>query len=195
MNKFTIIFLIGLLIGIIIRLSYQHFDNKKLVKMNYGNWKEYIVFIGIAIFAIIIPIIASYRYPNLDYNVLLWLKYVGILMIILALFLFYSSHKDLDKQFSPTLDIKQNHKLIDTGIYKYIRHPMYTSLILFIIAQALLVPNKLGVASTTMALIILLLFRIPEEEKMLNKEFEGKYKDYSDKTCGLIPYVCNFFKN
>eukprot|EP01133_Synstelium_polycarpum_P028914 gene28914-35242_t len=63
---------------------------------------------------------------------------LGILTGIAALLLFRLTHKALGQMWSVSLQLKQDHKLITTGIYKRLRHPMYTAFWLMALTQALL---------------------------------------------------------
>ena len=47
----------------------------------------------------------------------------------------------LGRNWSITLEIRDSHRLVTDGLYRYVRHPMYTSFWLWAIAQALLIPN------------------------------------------------------
>ncbi|MHA2215876.1 MAG: methyltransferase family protein [Candidatus Hodarchaeales archaeon] len=80
----------------------------------------------------------------------------------------------------------KDHELITKGPYQYVRHPMYTIIILFFIS----IPVTLGslIASIVSLLFpILLVYRIGIEEKMLVNHLPG-YKDYIDQVkCHLIP--------
>ena len=58
-----------------------------------------------------------------------------------ALVMFRLTHKALGKMWSVSLQLKQDHKLVTTGIYRRLRHPMYTAFWLMALAQALLLPN------------------------------------------------------
>ena len=86
-----------------------------------------------------------------------------------------------------TPDVAKGAILIKRGPYKYLRHPMYSAVLIF--SFGLLVSNFY---QTTLVFFILLFitlsFKIHYEEKLLNKSFE-KYKAYSKKTNKLIPFI------
>ncbi len=67
--------------------------------------------------------------------------WVGLLVAIAALAMFRLTHKALGRNWSVSLEVRESHKLISTGIYRYLRHPMYTAFWLWAVAQALLLPN------------------------------------------------------
>ena len=64
-------------------------------------------------------------------------------LVVEALFvgLFFESHRALGTNWSITLEIRDRHRLVTDGLYRYVRHPMYSSFWLWAIAQALLIPN------------------------------------------------------
>lgn len=189
MDNFARFFLLALFLCILIRISYQHYDDQKQVAKSFVSIQEIILFSGVIIFGCIMPFYTKVYMSEYDYNVPLKLKYLGIIFAILMIVVFWMAHNDLERQFSPTLKIKNNHKLITSGIYQYIRHPMYLSLILTTLSQSLLLPNKLTTSSFIIALLFILLIRIPNEEKMLQLEFGEKYFEYMKHTNGLIPFL------
>jgi protein-S-isoprenylcysteine O-methyltransferase Ste14 len=109
--------------------------------------------------------------------------------MILALFCAIQTSNDLGDNYSYTLQIRENHTLVDTGIYKYIRHPMYFCGLLFIIGQSLLIPNKIGIISNLIVIYIFATGIIPDEENMMIKEFGNQYIEYMKKTKSVIPYI------
>ncbi len=68
-------------------------------------------------------------------------RVVASLRLLLNAVLFYYVHKELSNNWSPVLDICENQKIIKTGVYKYIRHPMYTQSWLWVILQGLVASN------------------------------------------------------
>lgn len=126
------------------------------------------------------------------YTVNDYFKIIGIVSLIIALIIFWKSHYDLGKQFSHTLQVKEQHELIKTGIYSYVRHPMYFAALFGFVAVSTLMPNYASVASFAFAVLLLILVRIPAEESMLKNEFGNEYQKYMNETCGVIPYLCKF---
>src|SRR5215210_6338807 len=62
---------------------------------------------------------------------------VGMAILAAALWLFWGSHTDLDRNWSPSLQLREGHSLVTEGVYRLIRHAMYVSQWLWGIAQAL----------------------------------------------------------
>ena len=76
-----------------------------------------------------------------NYSLPVWAGWLGVILILLALLVFWRSHADLGLNWSPSLEIRTEHKLITNGIFGYIRHPMYASQWIWVIAQPLLLQN------------------------------------------------------
>lgn len=89
---------------------------------------------------------------------------------------------------SRAIEVMENQKVIKSGIYAKVRHPMYLGAVLVILATPFSLGSLLGIL-VALPLIIVIVFRIIDEEKMLIEELEG-YCDYCKETkYRLIPYV------
>lgn len=109
--------------------------------------------------------------------------------MVIGLWLFYRSHADLGTNWSITLEVREQHRLITTGIYRHIRHPMYSALALYTIGQALVIPNWVAGPSNLIAFAILFLLRVRAEERMMAEGFGDEYVVYAAGTKRLIPGV------
>jgi len=110
--------------------------------------------------------------------------FVGFLVCSYFLFLVMKENSYLAK----VVEVQKDHKVISTGLYKYIRHPMYAVVIpmFFFIALAL---GSLYALIPAVLTAIFLIIRIPFEEKTLIKDLKG-YKEYTKKTkYRLIPKI------
>lgn len=185
---YKILFLILLLLINIIRIAFQSKNNS----FKYFNrTKETLSVILFYVSFIII----SFLYVFTDYLIPFSLKLhdsirlLSIIIILAGTYLFYSTHKTLGKYFSPILSLKKDHRLIQSGPYKYIRHPMYTSLYIIIIGFWILSSNLLVGFIPIIMFTILYLTRINNEEKMMIKQFKTQYKKYIKKTGRLLPKI------
>ena len=113
----------------------------------------------------------------------------GVMCLVIGLWLFYRSHADLGTNWSVTLEVREQHRLITQGVYRRIRHPMYLALALYSIGQALVIPNWVAGPSNLIAFAILLALRVHAEERMMFREFGDEYALYSARTKRLIPGV------
>lgn len=125
---------------------------------------------------------ANYPYSALQFA-------LGTLTFVLALWLFRRTHRDLGKNWSVTLEIKDTHKLVTGGVYRHVRHPMYSAFFLWALAQLILIPNWVAGPAGFIGFGILYAFRIGREEKMMLDTFGDEYRAYSARTARLIPGV------
>jgi protein-S-isoprenylcysteine O-methyltransferase Ste14 len=114
---------------------------------------------------------------------------LGVIAAVGALILFRMTHKALGKMWSVSLQLKQDHKLITTGIYRHLRHPMYSAFWLMAIAQALLLPNLLGGLAGLVGFGLLFALRIGPEERMMEEAFGDEYRAYRKRTWRIMPFV------
>lgn len=124
-----------------------------------------------------------------DYSAQAWKVLVGTICFIGSLWIFRRSHKDLAHNWSISLEIRQKHELISTGLYSIIRHPMYTSFLLMAVAQAFLLFNWVAGLSGLIGFSILYVQRVENEERMMLDKFGEDYIKYMKRTKRLIPFV------
>jgi protein-S-isoprenylcysteine O-methyltransferase Ste14 len=124
-----------------------------------------------------------------QYSLRPWLFGAGVLCLVAGLWWFQRSHSDLGTYWSVTLEVRENHRLITQGVYRYVRHPMYAALFLYSIGQALVVPNWVVGPSYLVAFGILFAFRIGAEERMMLETFGEEYAGYMTKTKLLVPGI------
>ena len=113
----------------------------------------------------------------------------GATCLVIGLWLFYRSHADLGTNWSITLEVREEHRLITHGVYRRIRHPMYSALVLYAVGQALVIPNWVAGPANLIAMAILLALRLRAEERMMLEGFGDEYAAYSARTKRLIPGV------
>jgi protein-S-isoprenylcysteine O-methyltransferase Ste14 len=113
----------------------------------------------------------------------------GVACLVVGLWFFHRSHVDLGTNWSVTLEVRESHRLVTHGIYRFVRHPMYGALFLYAIGQALVVPNWLAGPSYLVAMGILFAFRVGAEERLMLETFGNEYTAYIAKTKRLVPGV------
>ncbi len=113
---------------------------------------------------------------------------VGALIFIIGLIITVNAQMTLKLNYSSTLRIREGHQLITHGIYKHVRHPVYSGVILRAFAIPIYTTSLLGFLFA-LAAIPLFNYRIGVEEKMLIKEFGDEYLEYTKATWKLFPYI------
>ncbi|OYW57148.1 MAG: methyltransferase [Rhizobiales bacterium 17-65-6] len=114
---------------------------------------------------------------------------LGVMVFLSALWLFWRTHKALGRQWSVSLELRESHKLITSGVYEHVRHPMYSAFFLWALAQALLLPNLVAGFSGFVGFGILFFLRVGEEEAMMREAFGAEYDAYCARTKRVVPFL------
>lgn len=122
-----------------------------------------------------------------DYAPPATVPWVGAVVMVLSLWMFRRSHSDLGRNWSVSLEIRADHELVTRGVYRRIRHPMYTSIWLWGVAQALLLANWIAGFSFLAAFAPMYFIRTPREERMMLERFGAAYADYMQRTGRILP--------
>lgn len=115
-------------------------------------------------------------------------RYIGLLIAIPGFVLMQAGEKYLAKQFSIEVTLQKDHKLIQSGPYKVIRHPRYLGILIFFTGISLTFRSLLGIF-IVLALASVLIWRVFAEEKMMHQEFGKEWEEYQSTTWRLIPYI------
>jgi len=148
-----------------------------------------IVLLTIAWFAFFLPLIwvATPLLASADYPLRPVPLFGGTLCLVFGLWLFHRSHAELGANWSITLEVRENHRLVTEGLYRWVRHPMYLSLLIYSAGQALVLPNYVAGPSYGVAMALLFAVRVGAEERMMLEEFGKDYEAYMARTKRLVP--------
>ena len=186
-----IIFLVCFVLTGVIRTPYQRKIKTNTIVDNRKTPQEdgllAFVFLGMVVLPLIYIVTPLFNFA--DYSLPIWANVLGIVIFAIALYLFWRSHHDLGQNWSPTLQVREEHTLITNGIYQTIRHPMYTSIWLWVIAQGLLLPNWIAGLAGVITFGTLYFFRVGNEENMMLDQFGEQYQAYRQRTKRLVPYL------
>ena len=116
-----------------------------------------------------------------------WLRWFGVALGFLSVPFLAWVHYVLDRSWSVTLKLHANHKLLTSGPYKRIRHPMYTVLIVYMLSWVLVSANFLFLIYYVFS-VFLIVVRIPNEERMMMEKFGEEYRIYMKHTGLLLPH-------
>jgi protein-S-isoprenylcysteine O-methyltransferase Ste14 len=114
---------------------------------------------------------------------------VGVCMIVIGMIIRVYAINTLKQHFSYTVTQMENHELIETGLYKWIRHPGYLGQIIIFTGTAVSFSNWISALSMLVAISFGYLYRINTEERFLVAQMGKKYLDYQKRTKRLIPRV------
>ena len=144
---------------------------------------------AVGICMVILPLVALAT-PILDFAayVAFFGQYVlGAVVGIVGLYCFWRSHADLGSFWSAHLELREGHALVTTGIYRHMRHPMYTAIFLITLAQALLLANWIAGPAGLVTFALLYVTRVQSEEQMMADSFGDEWHAYAARTPRLVP--------
>jgi protein-S-isoprenylcysteine O-methyltransferase Ste14 len=187
----ALVWFAGLVGWYIIRHPFERKARKMGVTKSLLDWREWVLLASAATGLFLIP--AAYiltGFPAaLDRSFVPAIAWSALLPLCGALWLFRLSHVDLGRNWSVTLKVREHHVLVKSGVYRLVRHPMYSSFFLLGLSQMLLLPNWLAGASGLVGAGILFSFRVLREEQMMLESFGDEYRSYIARTKRIIPWM------
>ena len=181
-----LLFIPMFIVGIIMMIKSPELLKKRLnAKEKENEQKQVLLFSGLMFIAGFIIAGLNYRYswiilPN-------YVVTVSSVTFILA-YIMYAEVLRENEYLSRTIEVQENQKVVDTGLYGVVRHPMYAATILLFLSMPL-------VLGSIISFVIFLVYpfiiakRIRNEEEVLEKELNG-YSEYKKKVkYKMIPFI------
>ena len=189
MDVFTAVYFAALIIQTVIRAPLNKMRRQEKMSKRRFTDQEKILLGLLALGGLFVPIIyaATDWLDFADYTLPTWAGWLGVLLTAGAVFVFWRAHADLGLNWSPTLEIREKHELITRGIYGVIRHPMYASQWLLVIAQPLLLHNWIAGFLNLLVFIPFYLLRVKAEEQLMIEQFGDQYRAYMQKVGAVFP--------
>ncbi len=126
------------------------------------------------------------RWANLPAPI--WSRWAGAALGIVTLPVFAWTHHALGKNWSADLVIKEQHALVASGPYRWVRHPMYTAIFGSALAFFLLSANW-AIGMTGLGMSIVVASRVDKEEALMIEEFGDQYRAYMRRTGRYLPRI------
>jgi protein-S-isoprenylcysteine O-methyltransferase Ste14 len=190
-HPFHLVFLAGFVVYLSIRHKFMTYTRGRERVVNRCGTCERALLGIVTVGTMLLPMVAVFtnwlRFA--DYRLPLPVQIAGTVVMVLALWLFWRSHADLDLNWSMTLDVREGHQIVSHGVYSRIRHPMYAAIWLFALSQALLLDNWLAGWAGVATFGIMYLIRTPREEAMMCEHFGDEYRSYMRRTGRLFPRI------
>jgi len=168
--------------------KYRRLENEE--KINQYKKKDYLFLVFLIFLEITLIIAYVFKLKFLLYfniNIPFFIRLISTFMAFFGVFLIGWASFTLDGEYSNTIEIKENHRLVRTGPYKYIRHPIYLGFIFLHIGITIMLSNIFILISYNLGLILLLIERIPKEERVLKLYFGRDWELYCEKTNRFLP--------
>lgn len=191
MKIFIWIYFVGIVIEMIIRAPLNRQRKAQNMTERRITSRETMILLLLFIGMFIVPILhATTGWLNFaNYTLPAWAGWLGVVILAGALFVFWRAHVDLGLNWSPSLEIREKHELITRGIYGVIRHPMYASQWLWVIAQPLLLQNWIAGWLNLLVFIPFYILRVKPEEQLMVDHFGDQYRAYMEKVGAVLPKI------
>ncbi|MFT3885096.1 MAG: isoprenylcysteine carboxylmethyltransferase family protein [Flavobacteriales bacterium] len=153
---------------------------------DHGSLRALWLVIGASIYA---AIDISFRWPRFAFPTNTGLHVLAFALFAGGLALRWWSIIHLGRFFTVNVAIAQDHRLVDDGPYRSLRHPSYTGALVTLLGLALMLGNWLSALVLLVPVTAMLLWRISIEEKALAAAFGPAYAAYQARTKRLVPFV------
>lgn len=118
-----------------------------------------------------------------------WLRLAALAVLVAGLAIRWTAILTLGKSFSANVAIRESQKVHRTGLYRFVRHPSYSGLVLIFLAVGLHARNWISLALAVVPTTLALFYRIHVEEIALREAFGDEYAAYSRETKRLVPGI------
>jgi len=118
-----------------------------------------------------------------------FLGYLGCLFITFGITIRLMAVATLKQQFTTKVSIIERHEIVETGIYKILRHPAYLGYLASLLGIGLVLGNWVGLTALVILPLAGILYRIHVEESVLLVYFGPAYQEYVNRTKRLLPGI------
>jgi protein-S-isoprenylcysteine O-methyltransferase Ste14 len=149
------------------------------------DWTASFVALSAAV-AIALPVLEATMRETTISNV--YTSLVGLAIIIVGWGVDYVANRTIGESWSPTIDKTKEQDLVTSGVYAVIRHPLYLSGLLILAGTNIYFGSSWSWFGALLALIVILI-RVPIEERRLVERFGQEYIAYQKRTKAILPWI------
>jgi len=157
--------------------SIDNYDKHSLIKI----WTT-------ILFSLTIGIFAS-RFSLGRIEILPYQQIIGLILVVAGLVVRWNAILKLKESFTVDVSAKKDQKIIQDGVYKFVRHPSYSGSMLSFFGLSLMFTNVFTILIITVPIVLAFLHRIKIEEDVLTNVIGTEYIEYSRHTKKLIPFI------
>jgi protein-S-isoprenylcysteine O-methyltransferase Ste14 len=114
---------------------------------------------------------------------------IGMALVVIGLMIRIHAIQTLNQYFTFSVANVENHKIIETGLYKFIRHPGYLGQLLIFSGLSSSMSNWLSILVMMIPVTLGYLYRIKVEERFMLEQLGDDYWNYQERTKKLIPMI------
>lgn len=161
-------------------------ESNQRVETNDPSFKHVVVGSIVCTTAPIIIALLDSKHGFVEFSPLM--RSFGSVLSLSIPFLLYATLAHLSENWMPTISKLQNQRLVTTGPYAIIRHPMYTCAMIGPLGM-FLASGNLGFLVTILGGIILSIYRCPREDALLQEMFGKPHTEWKSRTWNVIPFL------
>ena len=157
-----------------------------------GNWYPILLLVGLALmvnvkflgrFGVPVTLIAT---PLVSQSLITEATAVSVTLSGLVVAII--ARRRLAANWSAGVALKKTHELVTSGVYRYVRHPIYSGMLLMVLGTSLSV-GTLGAVVAFIVMVLAMCLKLRDEEALLQKHFAGEYAEYKKRSRMLIPFI------
>lgn len=159
----------------------------EMLREEKNDWSFWLIVVGM---------IAAFYLPALEYLLFtatlprtVSLQAAGLLFIFLGSMLFIWARRALGRFYSGHLSVLEGQPLVQSGPYRFIRHPAYAGYLLIMLGLAVGYSSLAGFAAILFVLLPSVVYRIRVEDKLLSEHFGATFIEYANRVARLMPGI------
>lgn len=184
-----LVYAIGTVIAFFVRRE-RFWDSQltgKAVEEETRDYSFWLIALAMAAVFYLSPLEYLYFFAILTRDA--WMPIAGVALVVLGTGLFIWARRTLGANYSGHVSVRSDQKLVQSGPYRFIRHPAYLGYLGMALGISLGYSSLAGVGAIALLFLPSLVYRIDVEERLLSKYFGDSYRVYADVTKRLIPGI------
>jgi protein-S-isoprenylcysteine O-methyltransferase Ste14 len=152
------------------------------------EWTQPLLMVTILLSIVLAAVFAGHRLAPIS-SAAWWPVVAGLTLLWAGEAFRLWSVRTLGRFFKMAVVVQSDHRVIDKGPYRWLRHPSYSGALVTLIGIGLALDDWTSVAVMFFCPLVAFLIRIRSEERLLMQELGEEYADYSRRTSRLVPWL------
>lgn len=185
----SLIWYIEQMVFLVLRAPYMEQYRANVIVEKWENIRDKVVLHSVVVATFLLPIVhlvfGLLSFAN--YSLPIWAVFIGVVTGTFGIWLVWCSHADLGSNWSYNVEVRDEHALVTNGVYKVLRHPMYSGFFVMNVSQALLIQNWIVGPLGLISFFVMYAVRVDAEEQLMRDHFGDEYNTYCESTDRIIP--------